>query len=195
MPEYRRVYQSGGTFFFTLVTQGRREIFRDAGNVQRLRQAVREVKEQWPFEVVAGVVLPDHLHFMWTLPEGDADYSKRIGRMKVLFTRSLRGTVWEDLADGSDRESRRRHGESDVWQRRFWEHTIGDERDYENHFHYLHFNPVKHRLCDCPHVWEASSFEHWVRLNVYESQWCCCCGSGGKVRVPYPEELDRTVGE
>jgi REP element-mobilizing transposase RayT len=77
--------------------------------VERLREAVRAVKTEWPFEVVAGVVLLDHLHLIWTLPDGDTDYSKRIGRMKVVFTKSLMGTKWEELARGTDLESRRTH--------------------------------------------------------------------------------------
>jgi putative transposase len=194
MPEYRRAYVPGGTFFFTVVTHQRRKLFADALNVQRLREAVSAVKVEWPFEVVAGVVLLDHLHFIWTLPPGDSDYSKRIGRMKALFTRGLAATKWEELARGSEVDSRRRHGESDVWQRRFWEHTIADERDLEHHFNYLHYNPVKHGLCACPHEWEASSFQYWVKRQVYEPQWCCCC-KGGVIKSPYPGELERTVGE
>ena len=194
MPEYRRLYVPGGTYFFTLVTQDRRKLFEDPENVERLRAAVRQVRAQWPFDLVAGVVLLDHLHFIWTLPTNDSDYSKRIGRIKVLFTRSLIGTRWEALAGVSRVRSRERHHESEVWQRRFWEHTIEDERDYENHFHYLHFNPVKHELCACPHLWEASTFEHWVQQSVYDHNWCCCC-EGGAIKRPYPTELERTVGE
>jgi putative transposase len=194
MPEYRRAYRPGGTFFFTIVTQERRPLFRDPANVERLRAAIREVRRDWPFDPVAGVVLLDHLHFIWTLPPDDSDYSKRIGRIKVLFTRSLAGTEWENLGLARG-DSRRRHAESDVWQRRFWEHVIRDERDYENHFNYLHYNPVKHELCTCPHLWEASSFAHWVQRDVYEPDWCCCCSHGGPIRLPYPEELDQTVGE
>ena len=194
MPEYRRVYKTAGTFFFTIVTDHRRKLFADSENVARLRAAIRSVKDDWPFEFVAGVILLEHAHFIWTMPDGDCDYSKRIGRIKALFTRSLAGTNWEKLADRSGRRSRQRHGESEVWQRRFWEHTIRDEKDLENHFHYLHFNPVKHGLCDCPHQWKASSFDHWVKKNVYEPQWCCCCDHQ-KVVTPYPAELDLSVGE
>ena len=195
MPDYRRAYQPGGTFFFTLVTNYRRPLFEDPQNVERLRAAVRAVRDDWSFEPVAGVVLPDHLHTIWTLPPGDNDYSKRIGRMKVLFTRALAGTAWEDVvAAPAGASSRRRHAESGVWQRRFWEHVICDDADYEHHFDYLHYNPVKHGLCACPHLREASSFAHWARRNVYDRQWCCSC-SGAAVQLPYPHELDRTVGE
>jgi putative transposase len=94
-----------------------------------------------PFTIDAAVILPEHIHFLWTLPPGDRDYSYRVGRMKVLFTRALRGA--NNLPDDVC-ESRRKHRESDVWQRRFYENTIRDEFDFRNHLDYLHFNPVKH---------------------------------------------------
>jgi putative transposase len=197
MPEYRRAYVEGGTFFFTIVTHQRRPLFSDAANVERLRSAIRQVKQERPFEIAAGVVLPDHSHFIWTLPEGDSDYSWRIGRMKVLFTKSLRG---EESLGGAEEvgsahpTSREKHREADVWQRRFWEHVIRDERDLENHFNYLHYNPVKHGLANCPHEWASSSFQHWVKQGVYDPNWSCSCG-GQIIRRPYPDELDATVGE
>lgn len=195
MPEYRRVYRPGGTYFFTIVTHARRRLFADSANVDRLRDALRATREQWPFKALAGVVLPDHMHFVWALPAGDADYSKRIGRMKALFTKSLTGTRWDALSRGdSANESRRQHGEREVWQRRFWEHTIRDVTDLEHHVDYLHYNPVKHGLCACPHAWPASSFSRWVVRKVYDSNWCCSC-TGSKVKAPYPATLDDTVGE
>jgi putative transposase len=200
MPEYRRAYVPGGTFFFTLVVNQRRPIFRDPANVERLRAAMRAVQSEWPFDPVAGVVLLDHLHLIWTLCDGDSDYSKRIGRIKALFTRSLAGTTWDRLSS-SAAGSRRRHHESDVWQRRFWEHVIRDPRDFENHLNYLHYNPVKHGLCTCPHAWPASSFRHWVNRKAYEPDWCCSCAraaapsTSAAIPLPYPEELDATVGE
>ena len=201
MPEYRRAYRPGGTFFFTLVTYNRRPLFEDPANVERLRTAMRAVREQWPFEPVAGVVMFDHAHLIWTLPTDDADYSKRIGRMKALFTKSLVG--WAPPTDSADGgqcppytgKSRRRHREADVWQRRFWEHLIRDETDYENHFNYLHYNPVKHGLCACPHGWPASSFGRWAKQRMYEPDWCCKCKSGKSVIVPYPANMDGSVGE
>jgi putative transposase len=198
MPEYRRVYRPGGTYFFTVVTYGRRPLFADAANVERLRTAIRVVRAERPFEFEAGVVLPDHAHFLWTLPPGDSDYSTRIGRMKVLFTKSLReaGIVGNAGAEvgGAHPTSRRKHREADVWQRRFWEHTIHNEADYENHFHYIHFNPVKHRLVRCPHEWAASSFAHWVDRHVYDRDWCCAC-DGRQVLLPYSDEFDALMGE
>jgi putative transposase len=192
MPDYRRAYQPGGTFFFTLVTQHRRPIFRDPPNVERLRAAIREVRRTWPFQATAGVVLPDHLHFMWRLPTGDSDFSKRIGRMKALFTQSMGGG---DRNGASPNGSRLRHRESDLWQRRFWEHVIRDEDDFQRHFDYLHYNPVKHGLCTCPHEWQPSSFHHWVERKVYEPNWCCSCSRSTPVPPPYASVIEKTVGE
>jgi putative transposase len=192
MPEYRRVHMPGGTYFFTVVTFDRQPLFADPANVELLRDAIRAVRTERSFDFVAGVILPDHTHFIWTLPEGDSDYSWRIGRMKVLFTRSLRESCSHTAV--APNESRAKHGEATVWQRRFWEHTIGDERDLEHHFDYLHFNPVKHGLCACPHAWPASSFAKWVGQKVYAGDWCCAC-HGGRVIRPYPDSLDASVGE
>jgi putative transposase len=113
--------------------------------------------------------------------------------MKVLFTRSLiDGTLSVPSSP-----SRRRHRESDVWQRRFWEHWVRDEDDFQNHLHYVHYNPVKHGLCACPHAWPASSFHRWVARKAYEPDWCCSCAAGppAHARAPYPADLDVTVGE
>lgn len=201
MPEYRRAYRPGGTFFFTIVTHRRRPLFADVANIQRLRRAIGDVKNERPFDLTAAVILPDHLHFIWTLPTGDADYSGRIGRMKVLFTRSLAGTKWEGLArseglvgSAHPTKSRRQHRESQVWQRRFWEHTIRDEKDFEHHLNYLHYNPVKYRLCKCPHQWDASSFSNWVARSAYELDWQCQCDSKLLAKA-YPDALDEMVGE
>ena len=112
-------------------------------------------KGKMPFDIRAAVVLPDHMHFIWTLPRGDKDYSKRLGLMKVKVTRSLNGVgnLPEHVSP-----SRRKHRESDVWQRRFWEHTIDDEDEFERFFDYVHYNPVKHGHTSCPHLWPYSSF-------------------------------------
>ncbi len=170
MSDYRRAYTPGGTIFLTLVTFNRRPIFADPENVQRLRCAAAAVKAEMPFEVTAAVILPDHLHFLWTLPLGDGNYSKRVGRLKVLFTRALRG---KHLLPQDVSISRQKHRESDVWQRRFWEHTIRDEADWIRHLNYLHYNPVKHGLVRCPHEWEFSSFRWFVQQGMYEADWGC----------------------
>jgi putative transposase len=173
MPNYQRAYVPGGTFFLTVATYERRPLFADAANVERLRRAVRKVKQELPFDFVAAVVLPDHFHFLWTLPEGDSEYPKRIGRIKVEFTHSLRGV---DALPVHVSASRRRHRESDVWHRRYWEHTVRDEHDFEMHLDYIHYNPVKHGLCRCPHQWPYPSFRKWVARGVYAPDWACVCG-------------------
>ena len=111
MPEYRRVYVPGGTFFITLVTYQRKPLFSNIENISKLRGAVATVRFQMPFEIIGAVVLPDHIHFLWTLPADDQAYSKRVGRLKVLFTHSLRGkgTLLQNISN-----SRFKHRESDV---------------------------------------------------------------------------------
>ena len=191
MSIYRRAVIPGGTFFFTIVTYQRTPLFADPANVERLRAALREVRETDPFDFVAGVVLPDHLHFVWSLPRGDSNFSRRIGRMKVLFTRSIHGhgNLPREVS-----ASRRSHRESDLWQRRFWEHTVEDEDDLENHLHYMHYNPVKHRLATCPHSWPYSSFRKWVRRGLYTPDWGCVC-DGRKPVLPDLSSLDEEAGE
>jgi putative transposase len=197
MPDYRRAFVPGGTYFFTLCTHYRRPLFAEPRNLTLLRGAVRAVKKERPFELLAAVILPDHLHWLWSMPEGDADFSWRIGRIKVLFTRALKAEV--GLADGVEAvgsahppSSRDRHRESDVWQRRFWEHTIRDHDDFNHHLNYIHYNPVKHGLVRCPHEWAASSFSRWVAQDAYEENWCCVCARRNDVK-PYPDSF--AVGE
>lgn len=173
MPNYRRAHVPGGTFFLTAVTYERRPVFADARAVALLRQALGRVKRELPFEIPGAVVLPDHVHFLWSLPRGDTDYSKRIGLTKVLTTRWLCGVA--ALPDRVSPSRRRRH-EGDVWQRRFWEHTITDEDDFERHLDYIHYNPVKHGLVGCPHQWRHSSFSRWVERGAFPETWGCTCG-------------------
>jgi putative transposase len=123
--------------------------------------------------VINSIVLaPDHLHTIWTLQPDDADYSRRWGWIKKEFTKEwLRlGGVEQAVTVGRRRERRR-----GIWQPRFWEHTIRDADDFEQHFDYIHYNPVKHRLARCPHGWPWSSFHRWVRAGVYTDDWACSC--------------------
>ncbi|AFY96674.1 REP-associated tyrosine transposase [Chamaesiphon minutus] len=173
MPAYRRANIPGSTVFLTLITYQRRKLFLNPTNIDSLRQACAIVMAEKPFAMDAAVILPEHIHFLWTLPPDDPDYSYRVGRMKVLFTRALRGAnnLPEDVC-----ESRKKHRESDVWQRRFYEHTIRDEVDLRKHLDYLHFNPVKHGLVKCVHDWEYSSFHRGVKRGEYDVKWGCQCG-------------------
>jgi putative transposase len=191
MPDYRRYFVSGGTYFFTLVTHRRYPWFADPANIQRLRHAAASVRQESPFRFLAGVVLHNHMHFLWTLPPGDADFSSRIGRMKVRFSRSL----GRRARDGSEQPaSRRKHHECDIWQRRFWEHSIDNEEELLAYLDYIHFNPVKHGLAPCSHAWEASSFHGWVAAGFYERSWGCCCQ--GLPRLPQQfAAIEQSAGE
>lgn len=179
MPEYRRAHLPESSVFLTLVTYERQKLFSVPENIERLRQACAVVVAEKPFTINAAVILPEHIHFLWTLPPDDRDYSYRVGRMKVLFTRALRGA--NNLPDDVC-ESRRKHRESDVWQRRFYEHTIRDEFDFRKHLDYLHFNPVKHGLVKCVHEWEYSSFHRGVKRGEYDVGWGCQCN--GNIFTP-----------
>ena len=172
MPNYRRVYILGGTYFLTIVTYDRLPLFKDFQNIELLRSAVAKVQRKQPFRIIAAVILPDHLHFIWQLPPDDSNYSQRISRLKVLFTRACKARNPSNLEIS---QSRYKHRESDVWQRRFWEHSIRDEVDLQKHLDYIHYNPVKHGLVSCPHLWSYSSFSHWVKRDRYAQDWCCVC--------------------
>jgi REP-associated tyrosine transposase len=187
--KYRRYYLPGGSYFFTIVTHGRHPWFANPAHVTLLRSALRQVKLRWPFEFVAGVILPEHLHFIWTLPIGDTFYSRRISRMKALFSQSLPSST--AAAVGS---SRFKHRERAVWQRRFWEHTLRDEDDLKRHLDYLHYNPVKHGLASCPHSWPHSSFRHWVERGEYDATWGCRCGGRPSLSLDFADVAD-TAGE
>jgi putative transposase len=168
MPNYRRMFVPGASIFFTVVTHERRRFLTDDLARHCLHEAIRLVNERWPFEIVASVVLPDHLHAIWTLPPEDANYSLRWKRIKEEFTKHyLAGGGLE----GSRSRSRRKRQERGIWQRRFWEHTLKDEQDFEDHFHYIHYNPVKHGLVTVPKNWPYSSFHQWVERGVYPLNW------------------------
>jgi putative transposase len=163
MPEYRRNRVAGGSYFFTVNLLDRRRGLL-VERIEALRAAVRDVRRSAPFHVDAWVVLPEHMHCVWTLPEGDDDFSDRWRRIKGVFARSVGG-------GGAVSESRRRHGECGIWQRRFWEHTVRDERDYAAHVNYTHFNPVKHGLVARAGDWPFSSFRRCVARGVYPADW------------------------
>lgn len=191
MSDYRRYFIQGGTYFFTIVTHNREPIFAAPKNVDLLRKAVGTIKTQHPFEINAAVVLPDHLHFLWSLPPGDADFSTRIGKIKVHFTRAFQ--AGKPLSTNRS-ESRKKHRESSVWQRRFWEHVVRDEHEFESFYNYIHFNPVKHGLASCPHKWAVSSFHYWVRRGVLSPQWGCSCRDRETVEFDF-KNIERVVGE
>ena len=159
MPNYRRNRVEGGTYFFT-VNLADRSSGLLISEIGMLRDAVRETRLTRPFHIDAWVVLPDHLHCLWTLPSGDADYPSRWQGIKARFS--------HNVAHPEDRRpSLLRKREAGVWQRRYWEHTIRDDRDYAAHMDYIHFNPVKHGLADHPAAWPYSSFRPCLARGLY----------------------------
>ena len=166
MPEYRRAYFKGGTFFFTVVTYKRRLIFQEEPAIDLLRQCLLTTAASHPFRVEAIVILPDHLHTIWTLPQNDSDYSTRWQRIKATFSRH-----YYSLGVGDVSESMRSKGEQGVWQRRFWEHMIRDQDDFNRHCDYVHYNPVKHGLVNSPVAWKHSTFLPFVDKGLYDANW------------------------
>jgi putative transposase len=170
MSHYRRLYVPGGLYFFTLVTYRRRPFLTDDLARFCLRAALNSARKTRPFEIVAIVLLPDHLHTIWKLPEGDADFSLRWKGVKERFTSEF---LSGGGAEAPVSASRLRRGERGIWQRRFWEHAIRDELDFENHMNYVHYNPVKHGLAARPWQWTHSSFHRYVRDGIYPADWGC----------------------
>ena len=163
MPDYRRNRVPGGTYFFTVNLLERRNGLL-VERIDAFREAVRAVRARHPFHIDAWVVLPDHTHCVWTLPLGDMDYSSRWKAIKIAFAKSLPKT--ERLS-----AARARKGERGIWQRRFWEHTIRDDRDYAAHIDYVHVNPLKHGLVRRVAEWPYSSFHRLVSKGVYTVDW------------------------
>ena len=163
MPNYRRYRVPGGCWFFT-VTLADRSSRLLVEQMDALRLAVARVRDRHPFHIDAMVILPDHLHAIWTLPEGDTDFSRRWYLIKVAFTRSV-------VASSVAVPRGRRPGERALWQRRFWEHLIRDENDYARHFDYCHINPMKHGLVAHIADWPHSSFHRAVRDGIYDADW------------------------
>ena len=191
MPEYRRAYVSGGSYFLTLLTYNRTPLFQAPENIPRIREAIKMVKSEMPFDILGAVTLPDHLHFIWTLPPDDVAYPIRVGRLKALFTRMLPTNQRPATALPKSRRKRR---ESGVWQRRYWEHALRDEEDFQRHLDYIHYNPVKHGYAQCPHSWPSSSFHQWVKNGGYNLNWCCRCEEK-RPQVPDFTDIEQSVGE
>ena len=180
MSKYRRLRIPGATYFFTVITASRRPILTTEFGRVCLHQSLADVKAEQPFEIVAIVLLPDHLHTIWTLPEGDDNYSSRWADVKSTFTKKYlaAGGVEAPIS-----ESRRRKGERGIWQRRFWEHCIRDDDDLKRCVDYVHYNPVKHGLVLRVRDWPWSSFARFVDLGEYPPDW------GQRIRI----EHDRPI--
>jgi len=155
MSSYRRLRWPGGTYFFTVACAERQWLFREPHHVAALCDALRSVRACDPFETLALVVMPDHLHCIWRLPQGDTNFSVRWEWVKKRTARALHcGTR-----------------AASVWQPRFWEHLIRDEADLARHVDYIHFNPVKHGLARRPGEWRYSTFRQYVACGHYPSDW------------------------
>jgi putative transposase len=137
---YRRDFTPGGTYFFTVVTADRRPLLAGPAAAEILRGAFRIVMAHYPFRIDAIIVLHDHLHTIWTLPEGDSNYPLRWNRIKGRFTEALPAHI------------------RPVWQNRYWEHRIRSDADFDHHASYIHWNPVKHGLVQAPGEWPYSSY-------------------------------------
>ncbi|WP_184675618.1 REP-associated tyrosine transposase [Algisphaera agarilytica] len=171
MPNYRRLWIPGVTYFVTIMTHQRRAIFSNDSSVQLWREAIRQSQQVFPFDVLAGVVLPNHVHLLISLPACEGDLSKRVGLCKAKFSSMLKAGCSTSSA------SRQRHRETDVWQRRFYDRMIRDEDELSGRLDYIHFNPVKHGYCERPIDWPYSSFAKFVKDGHYPPSWMPSPGS------------------
>ena len=164
MSNYLRMRVAGGSYFFTVNLLDRYPNDLLVRHVGDLREAVRRTRRRWPFHIDAWVVMPDHMHAIWTLPAGDDDFANRWRVIKQHFSRAV---------PNIERRSSVRvaRGERGVWQRRFWEHAIRDDADYANHMDYIHFNPVKHGYVQHAADWRWSTFHRCVAAGIYPSEW------------------------
>jgi putative transposase len=165
MPDYHRVYVEGGTYFFTAVTYQRYPVFQENQAIEKLNYSIQKTIQRFPFDIDAFVILPDHMHMIWTLPLNDLDFSNRWRTIKATFSRVYHGP------HHSPSESMNRKGEHGIWQRRFWEHVIRNQDDFNHHCDYIHYNPIKHGLVNSPSEWEYSSFREYVRKGLYNQDW------------------------
>jgi putative transposase len=175
MTDYRRADIEGGCYFFTVVTYERRAFLTESLARRCLREAWKEARRRSPFEVIAVCLLPDHLHCVWKLPEGDCDFPLRWARIKADFTRRYLAGGGAESGQSPSRSGKRERG---IWQRRFWEHQIRDETDLRRHIDYIHYNPVKHGLVVRVEDWPWSSYHRFARTCAYPDQYWQSASSG-----------------
>ncbi len=170
--QYRRSSAKGATFFFSVVTHKRCPILCHEANVALMKEAFQTIIKKHPFTIDAFVLLPDHLHCIWTLPENDNDFAMRWRQIKGHFTRGCRDEFKEKRT-----AAQLARGEQAVWQRRYWEHQIRDDADFIKHVEYIHYNPVKHGFTKSPKAWPHSTFHRYVKQGIYQRDW----GAGDEV--------------
>ena len=168
MPNFRRAFLPGGTFFFTVVTYKRRCFLTQVACRNILHKVIHEVKQQHIFSIDAWVLLPNHIHCIWSLPEGDSNFSKRWGMIKAGFSKRAKGFLHKDEWMA---KTKWKYREATIWQRRFWEHMIRDEDDLNKHMDYIHFNPIKHGLVKNVEDWPFSTFHRCVKQGLYPPDW------------------------
>lgn len=173
MPDYRRLWHPGGTYFFTVNPLQRHDNPLLIRHIDVLREIVGQVRKRYPFQIHGWVVLPDHLHCVLALPQYDTDFAMRWRLIKMGFSKALPKT--ERLS-----AVRTRRGERGIWQRRYWEHLIRDQDDWQRHFDYIHINPVKHGWVGRVRDWPYSSFHRAVRQGLYPLDWA------GDIEVEVP---------
>ncbi len=151
MSDYRRLYQDGATYFFTVVTHKRRPIFKEEKNIQIFKQSISAIKKSYPFEIKALVILPDHIHTLWEMPTDEQNFSLRWQLIKLYCSKRI--------------------PVKPLWQNRFWEHLVRDEKDMNRHYDYIYYNPVKHGLVTKAIDWPYSTFKRDVELGIYDKNW------------------------
>lgn len=168
MSNYRRPHIAGGTYFITQVTYQRQQwLCRDIAR-HALRTAIEQVRKTRPFTVDAFVLLPDHFHCLLTLPSDDSDLSTRLRLIKTYVTRHYRPALQLDSVVSASRQQRK---EQNLWQRRFWEHVIRNDDDFAQHCDYIHYNPIRHKLCKNPADWQFSSIHRFIAQGKYPQGW------------------------
>lgn len=165
MPNYIRNYQKGASYFFTINIRDRQSQLLTT-YIDELRLAYQKTQQKMPFTTDAIIILPDHIHALWTFPENDNDYPTRIRLLKSYFSRKLPAHVKQ-----TNNQSRQGKSETGVWQRRYWEHTIQNEIDYNRHMDYIHYNAVKHGHAKNPADWKHSTFMREVDNGRYDLNW------------------------
>jgi putative transposase len=171
MVQYRRNHEPDGLYFFTVTLKNRNTTLLTE-HIDKLKKSLQRVQKENAYETKAIVVLPEHIHTIWKMPGEDQNYSLRWRKIKSYFTHSL-NTLGVPIAKNT-------RGEFNIWQSRFWEYTIRNERDFENHVNYIHYNPVKHGLVNHVRDWPYSSFHRYVRQRILDLDWGSACESNDR---------------